>query len=66
MPIPSDSEPLIEKLAEIRARNNHLWMGVVRLAMKYAPEEARRIFGEIERNDEVITKSIRAFYGENK
>jgi len=57
------NEELISKLAEIRARQNHLWMGIVRLVMKHAPGEARLLFRQIEKNDEEITRSIREFYG---
>ena len=64
--IPFDSEPLIEKLQEIRARNNVLWVGVIRLAMKHAPGEARLLFRQIEVNDKAISLAIRDFYGDEE
>ena len=64
--LPLDSEPLIEKLQEIRARNNVLWVGVIRLAMKYAPGEARLLFRQIEINDKAISLAIRDFYGDEE
>lgn len=65
MPIPDDCEPLISRLQEIRSKQNHLWMNIVRIAMKYAPEESRHVFKEIESNDRVITEAIRDFYGDD-
>lgn len=58
-------EHLIDKLQAIRAETNVLWMKIVRLAMREAPEEARAIFREIEKNDARQLAEIRATYGEN-
>lgn len=45
---------IIDRIQEARARNNVLWMDIVRLVMRVAPVEARAIFDEIERNDQAI------------
>lgn len=58
-------EALIDRIQEIRATNNRVWMKIVRLAMREAPEEARSIFREIERNDALIGQAIRETYGED-
>lgn len=38
----------------MRAQNNALWMNLVRLAWKVAPDEARKISREINLNDQRI------------
>jgi hypothetical protein len=58
-------EALIDRLQEIRSRSNVLWMGIVRLAMREAPEEARAIFRQIEANDRQQLDAIRDTYGED-
>ncbi len=47
-------EEIINKIQEIRSRNNTHWMDVVRLAFKLAPEEARSIFKKIKQCDEDV------------
>ena len=58
-------EWLIDRIQEIRATNNRVWMKLVRLAMREAPDEARQIFREIEKNDSLILQMIRETYGED-
>jgi len=43
----------------VRARNNRLWMDIVRLARRVAPEEFRRIARQIEANDAEIASIFR-------
>lgn len=52
----SEYDPIIDKIEEIRSHNNTLWMDIVRLVMRVAPKEARKIFARIEANDQEITK----------
>ena len=55
------SEDLINKLEEIRAKNNKSWMNLVRLAFKHAPDEARDIMKSIVDYDSqigIITKQL--------
>lgn len=58
-------DELIDRLQEIRAETNKLWMGIVRLAMRVAPKQARAIFREIEKNDRRQLDLIRETYGED-
>ncbi len=58
-------EEMIDAITAIRARNNHLWMGYVRLAFKYAPNEARALQRKITENDLQISE-ISAKLGENE
>ena len=46
----SDAE-LIDRIEAMRAENNTHWMNLVRLAFRYAPEDARVILRNIERLD---------------
>lgn len=45
---------IIDRIQEVRSLNNVKWMDLVRLAMRVAPLEARKIFDEIEENDRRI------------
>ncbi len=46
----TDAE-LIDRIEQIRARNNTHWMNLVRLAFELAPDRARYIMQEIQRLD---------------
>ena len=50
------SDNIINKIEGIRINNNKLWMQILRLAFKYAPDESKRIFAQITTNDKQITK----------
>ena len=47
---------IINQITSIRAKNNLHWMGLLRLAIKHAPEEARRLLKDITKNDKDISK----------
>ena len=47
---------IIDEIEKIRAKNNKLWMNLLRLALKYAPEEAKEIFNKIAEYDAEINK----------
>ena len=51
-----ETQPLdrIEKISEIRVKNNKCWMHLLRIAWKYAPQEAAKILKEIQENDKQI------------
>lgn len=54
-------EERIDRIERIRANNNRHWMDVVRLALKIAPDDTRRLLDQIaEGDDEVrqLTKEI--------
>ena len=41
----------IDAIQRVRARNNVLWMSIVRLAHRVAPKEAQAISDKINKND---------------
>ena len=45
---------IIDQIERVRARNNTLWMDVVRLANRVARKQAQAIFRKIELNDAEI------------
>ncbi len=47
---------IINQIQKVRAKNNILWMSLLRIAFKYSPEEARIIFKDIVHNDSEINK----------
>lgn len=54
-PQPND-EYMVELITTARARNNRLWMSLLKLAVKHAPEEAKPILREINKNDRDISQ----------
>jgi hypothetical protein len=46
---------LINQIQSIRAKNNELWMNILRLAMRLNAEETKKILHEITANDEQIS-----------
>ena len=51
----SDLE-IIDEIQSVRSKNNVNWMDVLRLAFKYAPDEARELQRKITQMDVRITK----------
>lgn len=54
----------IDKIQEIRTKNNKLWMDLMRLAFHHSPEEAKKIMSQISQNDEKITKAVKEMIDE--
>ena len=52
--IDSINGQLIDQIQQVRAKNNKIWMDIVRLAFKKAPEEAKALMREIVRHDKQI------------
>ena len=46
---------LVNKIQNIRSKNNKNWMDLVRLAYKYAPKEASNILSQIYKEDSAIS-----------
>ena len=42
---------IIDEVENIRTKNNVNWMDILRLAFKYAPEEARTLMGRVNEYD---------------
>lgn len=51
----SDLE-IIDEIQSIRTKNNANWMDILRLAFKYAPDEARELQRKITQMDNRISK----------
>lgn len=49
----------IDKIEQIRSENNKNWMNLLRLSLKYAPEEAKEIFNKITECDAKINKLMK-------
>lgn len=47
---------IIQKVADIRAKNNFLWMALLGLAMDAYPEDTRKILAQIKKNDGDVSK----------
>lgn len=49
-------EAFIDKIEEVRKDNNHLWMGIMRIAMNKDPEATKALIAKIRKNDEKISQ----------
>jgi hypothetical protein len=47
---------IIDQIEAVRTKNNKNWMDLLRLAFKYAPEEASEIFNEIFKEDKEVNR----------
>ena len=50
---------IINKIEKVRSKNNVNWMGVLRLAFKYAPEEAKELMKKIDHEDNSISELVK-------
>jgi len=50
---------LIDEIEDVRRSNNHLWMDILRIAMKYAPEKTKRTLLKINLNDQRISSLLK-------
>ena len=46
---------IIDEVERVRTRNNVNWMDVLRLAFRYAPDEARELIKKINQEDDQIS-----------
>jgi len=53
-------DSLIDLVENARSNNNTLWMNILRIAMKHAPEETKATLLAINHNDEFITTALKA------
>ena len=49
---------LITQISNARKKNNINWMNLLRLAMKFAPVEAKKILKDINKQDQKISKLV--------
>ena len=50
---------LIDEIEKVRTKNNVNWMDLLRLAFTYAPNEAKKIMGRIDREDNRISSLMK-------
>ena len=48
-------EDKLDAVERVRSANNRLWMELLRLALWYAPKEARQVLAQINANDKRIS-----------
>jgi len=48
----------IDHISLIRTKNNNVWMRVLALALKAAPDETRALLREIIHNDQEVTRMM--------
>jgi hypothetical protein len=51
-----DDLKIINEIQNIRAKNNVCWMDILKLAIKTAPKEAKKIMQKINKYDALISK----------
>lgn len=54
-----NSMTIIDKIEEKRSKNNKQWMNLLRLAMKYAPEQSKKTINLINKNDKSISDLLK-------
>ncbi len=60
-------QQIIQKIENIRSKNNRLWMHILRLALQYVPEQTKAILNKITECDSEINKlSKQLAEGDNK
>jgi len=50
---------IIDEIEKVRTRNNVNWMDVLRLAFKYAPDEAKELMKKINTADDEISEQLK-------
>jgi hypothetical protein len=54
----------IYEIEHIRTRNNSLWMELLRIALKHAPEEAKKVLRKINENDNAVSRLLKELVDE--
>jgi|TARA_B110000503_G_scaffold133572_1_gene211305 hypothetical protein len=50
---------IIDQIQNVRSKNNKYWMDVLRLAFKFAPDQASKLMKKINVNDQKISKLVK-------
>lgn len=50
---------IINKIEKLRKKNNVNWMDILRIAMKHAPEETKKLLSKINEFDKNISKELK-------
>ena len=56
MKIEKKYEKIFSNIEKVRSRNNKNWIDILRLAFKYSPNEAKKIFKQIVDKDKKLIK----------
>lgn len=54
----------IYEIEHVRTRNNSLWMELLKIALKYAPEEAKKVLKQINENDNAVSRLLKEIVDE--
>ncbi len=54
MPVLDDETEIVDKIQIVRESNNRFWCELIRIAIKWAPKETKRVLDSIEENDRKI------------
>ncbi len=49
-------QQIVQKIEDIRSKNNRLWMHILRLALQYTPEQTKEILNKITKCDAEINR----------
>jgi len=49
-------EKIFKSIEKLRSKNNKNWIDILRLAFKYSPNEAKKIFKQIVNKDKQLIK----------
>ena len=60
------SDQLINKIQQIRSKNNNNWMDILRLGFKHDPKKASLIMKNIYKDDKKISSLVKKLYNSNK
>lgn len=50
---------IINQIQNVRSKNNKYWMDVLRLAFKFAPDQASELMKKVNSNDQKISKLVK-------
>ena len=50
---------IIKKIENTRTKNNINWMNILRIAMKYSPQETKKALKKINNQDQKISKLLK-------
>lgn len=54
----SKYDKIIDQIENVRSNNNINWMAILRLAFKYAPDEAKKLMKKINSQDKKISNLL--------
>ena len=50
---------LIKEITNARKKNNMNWMNLLKISIKYAPDQSKKILKEIKKKDKKISKFLK-------